>query len=89
MAARRTRPSNGAGSTICRSTSIADAPRFDLARRRKPDIKGAPEVLVSLCKHVETADGLVVLLEEEKREGLAWLTEGKGGQGMRLLGVVW
>ena len=78
---------------------IDDLP-FDFDRRRASVLisrggesqmisKGAPEALVSLCKHVETADGSVVPLDAEKREGLARLIEGKGRQGMRLLGVAW
>ena len=78
---------------------IDDLP-FDFDRRRASVLvsrgnehqmisKGAPEALLALCKNVETADGSVVPLDTAKREAIARLIEGKGRQGMRLLGVAW
>ena len=78
---------------------IDDLP-FDFNRRRASVLvsrgnehqmisKGAPEALLALCKNVETADGSVVPLDTAKREAIARLIEGKGRQGMRLLGVAW
>jgi Mg2+-importing ATPase len=74
--------------------------QFDFNRRRASVLisrgneqqmitKGAPEALLSLCSHVETASGTVAALDSARREALARLIEKKGREGMRLLGVAW
>ena len=76
---------------------LADLP-FDFQRRRssvlvaKGDerdmiVKGAPEALLDLCDRFERAGGRIEKLDDAERRKLLAFFEGKGAQGLRLLGI--
>lgn len=83
----------GDGSWRC----LADLP-FDFQRRRSSVlvargderemiVKGAPEALLALCDRFERVDGDAGELDDACRKRLLALIEGKGAEGLRLLGV--
>lgn len=79
--------------------ALAEAP-FDFERRRSAVlcegegrrmlvVKGAPEAVLAVCSAVESADGTYLQMNDALRAELLARADGRGAEGLRLLGVAW